>query len=120
MISVGFERVSKKRPRRICGKPTYCGSSRDEGTSICMRNRSRTQKVWVYLPPLIPLSDPIGPGECATYMSDEFRFQKTLSDCPAVEAQGLHFLLISLGRVKICLWSVVCLPRVLRLSKGYL
>ena len=41
----------------------------------------------VYLPPLTLLSDPIGPGECATYMSDEFRFQKTLSDCPAVEAQ---------------------------------
>ena len=37
MISVGFERVSKKRPYRICGKPTYCGFSRDEGTSICMR-----------------------------------------------------------------------------------
>ena len=37
MISIGFERVSKKRPCRICGKPTYCGFSRDEGTSICMR-----------------------------------------------------------------------------------
>jgi hypothetical protein len=37
MISVGFNRVSKKRPCRICGKPTYCGFSRDEGTSICMR-----------------------------------------------------------------------------------
>src|ERR1051326_1186272 len=37
MISVGFERVSKRRPCRICGKPTYCGFSRDEGTSICMR-----------------------------------------------------------------------------------
>jgi hypothetical protein len=37
MISVGFDRVSKKRPCRICGKPTYCGFSRDEGTSICMR-----------------------------------------------------------------------------------
>src|SRR5215207_5102673 len=37
MISVGFKRVSKKRPCRVCGKPTYCGFSRDEGTSICMR-----------------------------------------------------------------------------------
>src|SRR5215467_7889544 len=37
MISVGFARVSKKRPCRICGKPTYCGFSRDEGTSIYMR-----------------------------------------------------------------------------------
>src|SRR6185503_8694439 len=37
MISVGFERVSKKRPCWICGKPNYCGFSRDEGTSICMR-----------------------------------------------------------------------------------
>ena len=37
MISVGFKRVSKKRPCRICGKPSYCGFSRDEGTSICMR-----------------------------------------------------------------------------------
>ena len=37
MISVRFSRVSKKRPCRICGKPTYCGFSRDEGTSICMR-----------------------------------------------------------------------------------
>jgi len=40
MISVGFKRVSKKRPCRICGKPTYCGFSRDEGTSICMRIRA--------------------------------------------------------------------------------
>jgi hypothetical protein len=37
MISVGLKRVSKRRPCRICGKPTYCGYSRDEGTSICMR-----------------------------------------------------------------------------------
>jgi hypothetical protein len=37
MISVGFQRLSKKRPCRICGKPTYCDFSRDEGTSICMR-----------------------------------------------------------------------------------
>jgi hypothetical protein len=37
MISVGFKRVSKQRPCRICGKTTYCGFSRDEGTSICMR-----------------------------------------------------------------------------------
>ena len=37
MISGGFKRVSKKRPCRICGKPSYCGFSRDEGTSICMR-----------------------------------------------------------------------------------
>jgi hypothetical protein len=37
MISVGFTRVSKRRPCRICGKPTYCGFSRDEGTSICKR-----------------------------------------------------------------------------------
>src|SRR5829696_10369600 len=29
MISVGFARVSKKRPCRICGKPSYCGFSRD-------------------------------------------------------------------------------------------
>jgi hypothetical protein len=28
MISVGFQRVSKKRPCRICGKPTYCGFSK--------------------------------------------------------------------------------------------
>jgi hypothetical protein len=37
MISIGFKRVSKKRPCWICGKPTYCGFSKDEGTSICMR-----------------------------------------------------------------------------------
>jgi hypothetical protein len=36
MISVRFNRVSKTRPCRICGKPTYCRFSRDEGTSICM------------------------------------------------------------------------------------
>jgi hypothetical protein len=36
-VSGGFKRVSKKRPCRICGKPTYCGFSTDEGTSICMR-----------------------------------------------------------------------------------
>ena len=33
MISVGCKRVSKKRPGRICGKPTYCGFSQDEGMS---------------------------------------------------------------------------------------
>ena len=52
MISVGFERVSKKRPCRICGKPTYCGFSRDEGTSICMRigvgSRGRLETVGIY------------------------------------------------------------------------
>jgi len=37
MISVGFQRVSKKRPCRICGEPTSCGFSKDEGTSICVR-----------------------------------------------------------------------------------
>ena len=37
LVSGGFKRVSKKRPCRICGKPTYCGFSTDEGTSICMR-----------------------------------------------------------------------------------
>jgi hypothetical protein len=37
MISVGFQRITKKRPCRICGKPTYRGFSRDEGISICMR-----------------------------------------------------------------------------------
>lgn len=37
MIPVGFKRVNKKRPCWICGKTTYCGFSRDEGTSICMR-----------------------------------------------------------------------------------
>lgn len=36
-VSGGFKRVSKKRPCRICGKPTYCGFSTDEGTSICIR-----------------------------------------------------------------------------------
>src|SRR6201988_4214136 len=36
MISVGFARVGKTRPGRICGKATYCGFSREEGTSLCM------------------------------------------------------------------------------------
>ena len=43
MISVGFKRVTKKRPCRICGNPTYCGFSRDEGTSICMRISTGTR-----------------------------------------------------------------------------
>jgi hypothetical protein len=37
LVSGGFQRVSKKRPCRICGKPTYCGYSTDQRTSICMR-----------------------------------------------------------------------------------
>lgn len=37
LISGGFKRVSKRRPCRICGKPTYCGFSTDERVSICMR-----------------------------------------------------------------------------------
>ena len=37
MISVGFKRVRKKRPCRICGKPSYCGFSEERTTSICMR-----------------------------------------------------------------------------------
>jgi hypothetical protein len=46
MISVGFKRVSKTRPCRICGKPTYCGFSRDEGTSICMRISAGVPGFW--------------------------------------------------------------------------
>ena len=45
MISVGFKRVSKKRPCRICGKPTYCGFSRDERTSICMRINAGSRRL---------------------------------------------------------------------------
>ncbi len=37
MSSVSFQRVSKRRPCRTCGKPICCGFSRDEGTCICMR-----------------------------------------------------------------------------------
>ncbi len=36
LVSGGFQRVSKKRPCRICGRPYYCGYSTDERTSICM------------------------------------------------------------------------------------
>ncbi len=37
LVSGGFDRVSKKRPCRICNRTTYCGFSRDGRTSICMR-----------------------------------------------------------------------------------
>ena len=37
LVSSGFARVSKTRPCRICHRTTYCGFSRDGGTSICMR-----------------------------------------------------------------------------------
>jgi hypothetical protein len=36
-VSYGFNKVSPKRPCRICHKPDWCGYSRDERTSICMR-----------------------------------------------------------------------------------
>lgn len=36
-LSSRTRRCRTNRPCRICGKPTYCGFSRDEGTSICMR-----------------------------------------------------------------------------------
>ncbi len=37
LVSGGFQRVSKKRPCRICNQFTYCGYATDERTSICMR-----------------------------------------------------------------------------------
>ena len=37
LVSGGFQRVSRKRPCRICHKSTWCGYALDEGTSICMR-----------------------------------------------------------------------------------
>src|SRR5215217_1337054 len=37
LISVGFDRVSRRRPCRICKHITWCGFSRDQRTSICMR-----------------------------------------------------------------------------------
>jgi len=60
MISGGFKRVSKKRPCRICGKPSYCGFSRDEGTSICMRISSGSRGLSrnggnIHVHPEIPL-----------------------------------------------------------------
>lgn len=36
-VSGGFQRVSPTRPCRICRKPTWCGYSTDQRTSICMR-----------------------------------------------------------------------------------
>lgn len=35
--SSGFDRVSKKRPCRICNQTDWCGFSRDQRISICMR-----------------------------------------------------------------------------------
>ena len=37
LVSSGFARVSKKRRCRICKHSTWCGFSRDQRTSICMR-----------------------------------------------------------------------------------
>ncbi len=37
LVSSGFDRVSKKRRCRICKHSTWCGFSRDQRTSICMR-----------------------------------------------------------------------------------
>src|SRR5690349_17735036 len=39
-----FQRVSKKRPCRICHKSNWCGFSVDEGTSICMRVRTGSRR----------------------------------------------------------------------------
>ena len=36
-VSSEFDRVSKKRPCRICNQTDWCGFSRDQRTSICMR-----------------------------------------------------------------------------------
>jgi hypothetical protein len=43
-MSGGFQRVSRKRPCRICHKPTWCGYTPDEGTSICMRVRTGSRR----------------------------------------------------------------------------
>ena len=37
LVSSGFDRVSKKRRSRNCKHSTWCGFSRDQRTSICMR-----------------------------------------------------------------------------------
>ena len=42
----------KNRPCRICSKPTYCGFSTDEGTSICMRISAgfpATVEIWTFI-----------------------------------------------------------------------
>ena len=44
LVSGGFQRVSRKRPCRICHKSTWCGYSTDEGTSICMRVRTGSRR----------------------------------------------------------------------------
>lgn len=46
LISVGFKRVTARRPCRICGKPTYRGFSSDESTSICMRVSARQNAMY--------------------------------------------------------------------------
>src|SRR6266851_387279 len=37
LVSGGFQTVSPKRPCRVCRRDDWCGYSRDERTSICMR-----------------------------------------------------------------------------------
>ena len=44
-VSGRFQRVSKRRPCRICGKPDFCGFSTDQRTSICMRESSGSRGV---------------------------------------------------------------------------
>jgi len=88
MISVGFKRVSQTRPCRICGKPTYCGFSRDEGTSICMRISAGSRGLsrnggnihvhpeipFITIRPTIkrPISQSVPPAPVGTYSEEHF------------------------------------------------
>ena len=64
LISGGFDRVSKKRPCRICNHTTWCGFSRDERTSICMREskgarRGSNNGGYIHVHTEVPTSTPI-------------------------------------------------------------
>src|SRR5262245_48374301 len=43
--SIGFCRVTQRRPCLVCGKPDWCSYTRDERVSICMRLREGARKI---------------------------------------------------------------------------
>jgi hypothetical protein len=54
-----FSKVSAKRPCRICHKTDYCGFSRDERTTICMRvsegaRRRSRNRGWIHVHDDVP------------------------------------------------------------------
>ena len=82
MDTVGYKRVSKKRPCCICGKPDWCSFTRNETISFCARSTTRADRIsdqgWgIYYHSIRKNLTPVNPKKRAT---GKYCFQIQASD----------------------------------------